>query len=229
MTNLCCLISAKILKRDHAPSLGCWEGICTQLTVSQSIRFVSCFLFQHKVRHLPDLPNPSGGHRVINLQQHFMEFKHNNGSPNMATSQSLKPGNIAFTLPRKPDVIQLRIVRWEGLHWVIQVGPETTQRSFYVAGSVAQCQSSCPHVQGLVCNHQYYKNKARALANERGRPANQRLRREQDNRSRGKGYNLEHDQHCCVEDGDRDCVPKNAGILWKLEKKATYRTLLYSS
>lgn len=32
--------------------------------------------------------------------------------------------------------------------------------------------------------------------------------------------------HCSVEDGHRDRVPENAGSFWKLEKKATYGTLL---
>lgn len=29
MTNLYRFPSAMILERDHAPSVGCWEGICT--------------------------------------------------------------------------------------------------------------------------------------------------------------------------------------------------------
>lgn len=138
-----CFLSAKILKRVRASSLDQWEGICTSpLFASLSDSF--SLGFHYKTRNPSNLRSPPTHEPLARLHGVYIQkwFPTHGFSSVPKTRKCL-----LYSLEEAAGVI-LRIFEMGRPYCIMQVGPKSKQKFFYVAGSVAQWWSRCPACAG---------------------------------------------------------------------------------
>lgn len=194
MTRLRSFLSATILKRDHAPSLECGEGVCTQLTVGQSYQKNSYSVFSSIIKQGTYLTSPA--HQEPTVDSSTCNNTSWSSSTKMApqTWLHLGPSNQGqWTLHirgkhRCDKVKEFEMSYPGGRDQSHHKGSSTWLGVQHSHRAVAQ------QVQDHVSNDEYYQNKAKRFRHERGRLTHQRQGREDEDRRRGRVDDVQRGQ-----------------------------------